>query len=72
MCVSVVFFVPLTKKIIQRVKIMPNFKGFLFIGSKLMWAPHLWEERSDSFRRKKIISNEISAVGLTQMNFNCR
>ena len=60
------------KKIIQQVKNLPNFIYFLSIGSKIMWVPHIWEERSDSFRRKKINLSEISAVGFTQMNFNCR
>ena len=51
---------------------MHNFKKNLSIGSQLMWVLHFWEEESDSFRGEKIISSEISIVGLTQMDFNCR
>ena len=32
---------------------MSNFKYFLSIELKYMWAPHLWEEKSDSFKEKK-------------------
>ena len=51
---------------------MPKLRDFLSIESYLMWAPNLWEERSDSFRKKKIISSEISTVELIQMDFNRR
>ena len=51
---------------------MPNFRDFLSIDSKLMWASHLWEEESDTFGKKKIISSEISIVRLTQIDFNNR
>ena len=41
------------KKMIQKVKYIPNFKDFLSIGLKPMWAPYFWEEGSDSLRKKK-------------------
>ena len=59
------FFVGSTKKMIQWVKKLPNFSGFLSIGSKLICAPHIWEEERDSFRGEKIILGEISVVGFT-------
>ena len=48
----------------------PNLKIFLSIWLKSMWVSQLWKEGSDSFRKKKIISSEISAVEFTQINFN--
>ena len=55
---------------IQWIKICPTLGGSIEL--KHMWAPLVWEEESDSFREKKIISDEISAVEFTQMNFNRR
>ena len=49
MCVLIYFFLGPTKKMIQWVKNMLKFRGFLSIGSKHMWVPLLGEEESDSF-----------------------
>ena len=57
--------VPL-KKVIQWVKCILSFRGFLPIELKLMWVPHFWEERSDSFRGKKKYS-EVKAQPLDSL-----
>ena len=51
--VLICLFLCTTKNIIQWLKNMHTFRGILAIKSQLMWAPHLWEERSDIFLRKK-------------------
>ena len=43
---------------------MPNFIDFLAIEPQAMWAPHLWEEESDIFLKKIIISDKISTIKL--------
>ena len=47
---------------------MPSFRGFLAIGLQHMCAPHLLEEGSDIVLEGKMVSSEISAIGLTQMD----
>ena len=57
-----------TKKIIQWVNICPSLKIFYLLDKNIYGFHTFWEE--ESVRAKKIISIEISAIGLTQMNFN--
>ena len=47
------FFMDSTKKIIQWIKNMSNFRKILVIESQPMWVSHLWEEGSDIFLKKK-------------------
>ena len=52
------------------VKYIPNFKSFLSIRSKPIWAAlHFGEYGSYSFKRKKIISSKISVVRFNQIDF---
>ena len=67
-----IFWGGFTKKMIKWIKYMLRFRDILAIGSHLMWAPYILKEESYIFLRKKIVSSEISAIGLTQMDFNRR
>ena len=61
-----------TKKIIQWVKNMHNFRIFFLLDHNLC-EPHTFEKKEMIvLGGKKIISGKISTVGLTQMNFNRR
>ena len=72
MCILVFVCMSPIKKMIKWEKNIINFRGVLSVRSKPMWIPHLWEDGSDSFRGKKIISSKILVVKFTQMNFNRR
>ena len=55
---------------IKWIKYIPSFLEFLSIGSKPS-RPHTFENKEVTYlEEKKIVSGEISAIELTQMNFN--
>ena len=70
MCVLIFFCLGPTKKMIQLVEYMPNFKGFCPLDKKLC-GTHNFEKKEVKFGGN-IISSEISTVGLTQIDFNRR
>ena len=51
---------------------MPNFRGFCTLGKKLRGIHNFEKKEVIVLGEKIIISSEILAVILTQMNFNCR
>ena len=44
-------------------------QDFLTIRSQFMWASHVRKEGNDIFFRKKIVSDEISTIGLNSNEF---
>ena len=64
------FFVDATKKIIKQVKYMPSLNFFVY-WIRTYVGPTLFEKKEVTvLGEKKIISYEISVIGLIQMNFN--
>ena len=68
MCILNFFFVGSTKKMIQSIKYIPNFRCFLCIESKSI-QPHTFEKKKVIYFEKKKISNKISVIELIKNRF---